>query len=221
MSVVKNTIADYQKAMAAWRSAADEHNTAAEAFNASLVHGSDGKPVGYKDGYYSKNFNGSWDEAMMTPSTKDPRVMMLRQNPTVTNDSRVYYAPVGESGMYSNDGGTTLYRARAVDDSGAVVLEGENGQSIQAGGSGNGGYMTGSVSYKFPDQPGEFTQTPPNDPKLTLAQQASLSAPDPDQALASQAMASDKGTTAQRYAGFDKGDEGGLVARAIKGFKKE
>lgn len=70
-------------------------------------------------------------------------------------------------------------------------------------------------------KPGEFTQAPPKDPGLTLQQIKDLDQPDADQALAVAAMADKKGTVAQRYGGFDNDGEEGLVARAMKGFKKE
>lgn len=149
----------------------------------------------------------------------------------MVGDSRVFYTPVAnpEGGMMhyaASNSPTAKYQATRDENGNVVSLRGgEYDEQFNVSRDPvTGEIYTGSRQMSWgalPGKPGEFTQAPPKDPGLTLQQIKDLDQPDADQALAVAAMADKKGTVAQRYGGFDNDGEEGLVARAMKGFKKE
>lgn len=134
----------------------------------------------------------------------------------------VDYKVVSAAQRISPDLEAEGYTKQYTDDSGGFRWVNAEGASPQYAQTADGQfYIPGKVTYNpnMPGKPGEFTQQAPKDPGLTLQQMRSLEQPDADQALAVAAMGDNKGTVAQRYGGFDKDGEEGLVARAMKGFK--
>lgn len=261
MSVVKKDAEDYQKALAAWRSAALDYNDAGEAYNKSLQMGPDGKPVmKLLDSYKAPSGGGS----AYSGSTGMQIIGYDYEHPTVTGapapmwgmNGKVYYTDYGvdtyagsvdvkgpgknthwsagrnptdykvisAAQSISPDLEAEGYTKQYTDDSGGFRWIDANGNSPPYAQTDDGHYyIPGQVSYNpnLPTRPAEFTGAPPKDPGFTIQQLKSLEQPDADQAMAVSAMAGDKGTVAQRYGKFDNNGEEGLVARAIKGFKKE
>lgn len=259
MSVVKKSVEDYQKALAAWRSAAGDYNDQSEAYNKSLQLGPDGKPVmKLLDSVKAPSGGG----AAYSGSTGMQIIGYDYEHPTVTGapapmwgmNGQVYYTDYGvdtyagsvdvkgpgRNTHWSAGRNPTDYKVvsaaqrvdpaslgltfQATDENGGGVWKDADGNVAQLNSDGNGGYYTpGQVSYNpnLPGRPADFTGVMPKDPGLTLQQIKSLEQPDADQAMAVGAMGDSKGTVAQRYGKFDNEGEEGLVARAIKGFKKE
>lgn len=168
-----------------WSKAAQRANSDAESYNKTLMMGSDGKPIGEKDGMYSqnapKNFIAPY--GMLTPSPKDPRVNMVRQNPTGTaSDTRQYFTQSGDgNGLYTfGDGNSYTFDAENMTMSSINNGEGYSPVRHQVRQWENGQYGTGDVTYVFPDQPQAFTKKKPT---FTAAQEAQLGQPTDDVAM--------------------------------------
>lgn len=174
-----------------WYKGAQRANKDAESYNNTLMMGSDGKPIGEKNGYLSPNAPKNFivPYGMLTPSPKDPTVNMVRQNPTgTTNDTRQYFAQTQDDDgtvRYLLGDGSDGYRYNASKDEygNVVAMYGSNGEtsSLHAVRQWeNGQYGTGDVTYQFPDQPQAFTKKKPT---FTAAQEAQLGQPTDDVAM--------------------------------------
>lgn len=188
-----------------WQKGSQRYNRDANAYNNTLVLGTDGKPIGEKDGQYTSNAprNFTAPYGMLAPAPKDPAFNMVRQNPISSNDTRQYFTQKTEGSGSDSDPQRTYYiygdgsdglqyqPTGSYGESGldsitgmaAYDYQGETPQQLashQVRQWENGQYGTGDITYTFPDQPAEFTKKKPT---FTMAQEKQLGQPDEAQAM--------------------------------------